>query len=294
MKNKFAAVKNPLTVIAIFAGTAEISGTAILPLLEAQSQQTYIWFLMLFPFTLVALFFITLNWNHRVLYAPSDFEDEDNFVNILEKSTVSEQIEKYEKEIEPEIIEQQETSLNNDEETSENSIYDSAIDLLKSEDIIPDIKEREKRRRLGQLAIRSSTREAMFAEKMVLECLGKELNSEIETNMKFNINNRRYLFDGMLRKGNNLTAIEVRYHRDMSRPMNERFKSTLHRFNVMYHSLTDEQKSDFSMIYAIVTENINEEMVSKYKLYLDELEFPVVLKVYNYDDLASEYVSKAS
>ena len=53
MKYKISTVKNPLTVIAIFAGTAEISGTAILPLLEVQSQQTYLWFLMLFPIVLI-------------------------------------------------------------------------------------------------------------------------------------------------------------------------------------------------------------------------------------------------
>lgn len=92
-------VKNPLTVIAIFAGTAEISGTAILPLLEAGAQSTYIWFLMLFPFTLIALFFITLNWNHKVLYAPSDFKDEDHFVNILQKASLKDQIEELGEEV---------------------------------------------------------------------------------------------------------------------------------------------------------------------------------------------------
>ena len=83
MQTKVVTIKNPLTVIAIFAGTAEISGTAVLPFLGANSQEIYLWFLMLFPFALITLFFITLNWNHKVLYAPSDFQDEDNFVNIL-------------------------------------------------------------------------------------------------------------------------------------------------------------------------------------------------------------------
>lgn len=57
MRNKISTVKNPLTVIAIFAGTAEISGTAILPLLEIESQQIYIWFLMLFPLILILFSF---------------------------------------------------------------------------------------------------------------------------------------------------------------------------------------------------------------------------------------------
>ncbi|UJP04934.1 MAG: hypothetical protein LZF61_08760 [Nitrosomonas sp.] len=46
-------VKNPLTLIAIFAGLAEVIATAG--------------------------FFLTLNFNHRVLYAPGDFKDERHF-----------------------------------------------------------------------------------------------------------------------------------------------------------------------------------------------------------------------
>jgi hypothetical protein len=81
MDSKLTSVRNPLSVIAIFAGIAEISGTLVLPFISDGNQALYIWFLMFFPAVLVVLFFLTLNFNHRVLYAPSDFRDEDNFVN---------------------------------------------------------------------------------------------------------------------------------------------------------------------------------------------------------------------
>lgn len=87
MENTFTSVKNPLSVIAIFAGIAEISGTAVLPHIAVVNQALYIWFLMLFPTLLVSIFFLTLNFNHKVLYAPSDFKDEDNFVNLITKAT---------------------------------------------------------------------------------------------------------------------------------------------------------------------------------------------------------------
>lgn len=75
-------IKNPLTIIGIFAGIVEISANVVLPLLDANNQTTYLWFLMLFPTCLVLIFFAILNWNHGVLYAPSDFQDEENFVHI--------------------------------------------------------------------------------------------------------------------------------------------------------------------------------------------------------------------
>ncbi|CAM4402077.1 hypothetical protein BZK40_12045 [Citrobacter portucalensis] len=73
-------IKNPLTIIGIFAGIVEVSANFVLPFLEEGQQATYIWFLMLFPAALVVLFFITLNFNHVVLYAPSDYKDDQSFM----------------------------------------------------------------------------------------------------------------------------------------------------------------------------------------------------------------------
>jgi len=83
-------VSNPLTVIAIFAAIAEISGTIILPTLSESIQSVFVWFLIGFPTLLVLCFFITLNLNPRSLYAPSDYKDEDNYVKIMSGAKGSE------------------------------------------------------------------------------------------------------------------------------------------------------------------------------------------------------------
>ncbi|MFC1655279.1 hypothetical protein ACFL3C_00230 [Patescibacteria group bacterium] len=83
MLEKFGPIKNPLTIIAIFAGIAEVSGTAILPFIDINNQNIFIGFLIVFPSILVILFFLTLNFNHKVLYAPSDYKNEENFVKTL-------------------------------------------------------------------------------------------------------------------------------------------------------------------------------------------------------------------
>ena len=82
MFEKRGMVRNPLTIIAIFAGIAEVSGTTVLPFVDAPNQMFFIYFLIGFPILLVLLFFLTLNFNNRVLYAPSDFKDETNFLKI--------------------------------------------------------------------------------------------------------------------------------------------------------------------------------------------------------------------
>lgn len=63
---------NPISIIAMFGALCEASATTVLPYLDEEDRQVYLWFLIAFPSTLVVLFFLTLNFNHRVLYAPHD------------------------------------------------------------------------------------------------------------------------------------------------------------------------------------------------------------------------------
>lgn len=83
MTEKVGFIKNPLTIIAIFASITETSGSIILPFILPNNQFYFMWFLILFPTFLVVIFFITLNFNHKVLYSPSDYKDEANFVKTI-------------------------------------------------------------------------------------------------------------------------------------------------------------------------------------------------------------------
>lgn len=84
MAQKIKKIGNPLTVIGVFAGLAEIAMITALGLVDKDLQPTFIWFVMGFPFLLVILFFLTLNFNAKILYAPSDFKDEKNFIQAIQ------------------------------------------------------------------------------------------------------------------------------------------------------------------------------------------------------------------
>ncbi|UQS17855.1 hypothetical protein [Pseudomonas sp. HS6] len=81
-------ITNPISVIAIFAFISETSAAVSLPFLDNDEREIYIWFLISFPFYLLFLFFITLNFNYRSLYAPSDFDDDKNFLKAFEDNNV--------------------------------------------------------------------------------------------------------------------------------------------------------------------------------------------------------------
>lgn len=82
-------VSNPLTLIGMFAGISEVAATGVLPLLTGHVQDVFVWFVMLFPVFLVGLFFLTLNFNNKVIYAPSDFQDERHFMETITSDSYS-------------------------------------------------------------------------------------------------------------------------------------------------------------------------------------------------------------
>lgn len=83
MTEKIKSISNPLTIIAIFAALAEINATVSIGLVDKELQATFIWFVILFPILLVTLFFLTLNFNTKVIYAPSDYKDDNSFHKML-------------------------------------------------------------------------------------------------------------------------------------------------------------------------------------------------------------------
>jgi hypothetical protein len=104
MTDNAGHIKNPLTVISRFAAIAEISGTAVLPFISPENQATYIWFLMLFPTLLVGTFFVTLNYNHKTLYAPSDYQNQNHFLNLFGIVTPDERDKKLSEEVVEETV----------------------------------------------------------------------------------------------------------------------------------------------------------------------------------------------
>lgn len=83
MTEKVKFISNPLTIIAIFAALAEINATVSIGLVDKELQGIFIWFVILFPTLLIILFFVTLNFNTKVIYAPSDYKTDESFQKMF-------------------------------------------------------------------------------------------------------------------------------------------------------------------------------------------------------------------
>lgn len=78
---------NPLGIIATFVFFIEaISASTIFAIKEYPCiLNKVIWFIIIFPSSIAFLFFLILVLKREILFAPSDFKDENNFINLLNR-----------------------------------------------------------------------------------------------------------------------------------------------------------------------------------------------------------------
>jgi hypothetical protein len=224
MIEKVGYVRNPLTVIAMFAALAEVSGTVVLPFLKPDTQQTYMWFLMGFPCLLVALFFVTLLRKHHVLYAPSDFRSDESFTKIFTSVSGTSRVYKLEEEAkEVEAIEKGQQQIGQ---------YGEPTTALPTK--------------------RDIRATALLAEELVIATLGGEWGVNFDRNVAFHLK-PNLIFDAVALTPERILVVEVKYNR--SGVFGREFlESIFTRFNTVYQTLSPMIKRKFEVILAVATD----------------------------------------
>lgn len=77
------SVKNPLVLIAVFAGVSEVAMAVTLIKLPESIQGIFVWFVMGFPLVLVLGFFFVLYRKPAVLFSPGDYEREEMYLESI-------------------------------------------------------------------------------------------------------------------------------------------------------------------------------------------------------------------
>lgn len=244
-------IKNPLTIIAIFAGIVEIGSNTVLPFLTDENQSTYIWFLMIFPILLVLCFFYILYNKHEVLYAPSDFSNDDTFKDVLfnrRKSTNIEVEEKIEEEIieiakikEKQDIEKENSITENDtHQTNESKTYTENDDLFL----------------YFRNFITTKRSSLKIVEKHLLDRIKLNFSEYLEKEITIEDNNgNNIIADGAIfnKKSNSLNLVEVK--------MSSRrivFKHTIHKYIIRNEKILNNlSHENFTLTFIVLTPDIH-------------------------------------
>ncbi|MFO7596495.1 MAG: hypothetical protein R6W92_09155 [Desulfocurvibacter africanus] len=259
---KVSHVKNPLTVIAIFAGLAEVSGTVVLPFLEKDTQNIYVWFLMVFPCLLVLFFFITLYLKHYVLYAPSDFRDDKLFADLFVRGSGAVRVQKLEEEIEAETV-----SESIPQQVTPETI--SAKDILKRD-------------------VRAT---AMLAEELVLAKLSKDLGVEFVRHVtpRGQPNN---MLDAVAMIPGKSFAVEVKYIRQ-GFLSTEYMTRTFDNVQAFISTLPAELRHNFQFVVAVALGNEALGREERYRAMINRVAakypFSTRIEIYNFTELEKEF-----
>jgi hypothetical protein len=269
---KVSHVKNPLTVIAIFAGLAEVSGTVVLPFLEKDTQQTYIWFLMGFPCLLVLLFFITLLAKHYVLYAPSDFTDDKLFADLFVRGSGIVRVQKLEEEVAVEA-----SAL------EEEAAVEAATEEVDDEDSAGAIPAKEILRR----DVRAS---ALLAEELVLTKLSKELGVQFDRNVTPR-GQPNLMFDAVAMTPGRTFVVEIKFFRYDFHPR-EYMVRAFDRVQLFLSTLPEDFRRNFQFVYAAAAEG-NTERIERLRSIISHIasdySFSTRVETYNFSDLEKEF-----
>lgn len=294
MLERFGTIRNPLTIIAIFAGITEISGTAILPFVSPDNQANYIEFLKYFPPFLVLLFFATLNFNHRVLYAPSDYKDENNFFKRIGLASREEINRKIEDDILDEVEEQSSHQI---EATATKQPTADETSPKNSDALLKQSSANQAPQKI-QLITNKSTQDVraryLKAEKLLFEKLSFDKPSILKgVGISDSLGRRNAFFDGLVMEDSNVQAIEFLYF--SNGPFNNsrvqaRVRKVLDHAFIAFKQFPENQQKFFSLLIAIATDGPLDLGLEKGRLkrLTSSVPFPVKVQIYKLDDLEKE------
>ncbi|QLA15973.1 hypothetical protein [Desulfolutivibrio sulfoxidireducens] len=219
-------IRNPLTIVAIFAALAEVSGTVILPLIPLETQQIYVYFLMGFPVILLLLFFSVLLFKHHVLYAPSDFNNDDTFKDILQHRSYNEVINKIDTEIE----------LTSGADT--NSLPSEKVQSSSSVD--------------NDSFVVSYRGYNIFVEDLVIEKLTRDMRIRFDRYLALKTNSK-VVFDAVSYGEDNAVVLDVYFTR-VSVSVNDKIDNFIERVNQFIDEIPSSLKGKVLFVFSIVTD----------------------------------------
>ena len=224
-------VRNPLTVVGIFAAVSEAFACVALPKLAGFSGAVFAIFASVFPFFLVSIFFYVLWKRPIVFYAPSDFREDKAFTDLFKPVGPQER---------------------------QNELIEEASEAEVSED-------EEATAGLQNASDRMSLVDA--AERKVLSLLEKELGITLIRDMRFE--GTHFIVDAIGEDRHGPVLVEVKYLRS-AQPSARVMGSIAAQISAIDARLPDSVKRGAKFILAIVVERWSDSTESKVQVIFDK------------------------
>lgn len=219
-------------------------------------------------------FFYTLNKNHKVLYAPSDFKKDESFVNLIKPTSILEKAEKL-----------RDQSNEIDEVNKEHQILkvDNSMSTQSTENAVSVLDRNLNRNTRANYAL---------AEELGLLKINQELGGELIRDMKyFSKQGRKIYLDGIIQNRGKITAIEIKYIPNAQLDA-AGFILTYEPIHNLIQSLEEVNDPNLALILALVSDvaikNPNNILDSLHHFTVNT-QLPVEIKIFSIEELENEF-----
>ena len=259
------SIRNPLSIIALFASLSEVTATGVLPLIPTSLQNIFIWFVMGFPVLLVGLFFYTLHKRHHVLYAPSDYKSDESFTGLALR-----------------------IRSQNPEE-----IKHKKIDEIKDFDFEVEPTSSNETGLVVKSFINNPKVQYFLAEELAIKKLTSQYGDRFAANKVFEISGSKYYVDGIINTSDELSFFEIKYFPRLKTPLSGLGK-TYNYFSEIYDKIKSIYDSDSTVIFNIViVTGIDDDEKKTLRARIDEFlknkSIKINISIMDYESLKEDY-----
>lgn len=274
MKNAKGLTKNPLGIIGLFISliygfACLVLSTSIANLQSANERLPLIWFIIIFPLIILGAFIYLVVNHHEKLYAPSDFRNDDAFIETMTGKRIKEKQEK-----EAEILRSAEDSNANDQHSAEDDL--EADPILYEEKTIDLEEDKHLEKRIANV------------EKWAIKDLELEYNIQFKTNQRILVNSVKLELDAYASDSKKVLIAEVKYwqsHKTIKPLMItiQQFARQVERFNRAFGN------KEVTLVFVLVFDQLNESISTQMQSFISELDQNVVLRIKEYSELKKDY-----
>jgi hypothetical protein len=288
MIEKVGHIRNPLSVIAIFAALAEVSGTLILPHLEADVQQIYVWFLMLFPVVLVVLFFATLNFNAVSLYAPSDYKNEGIFEKLFVRAQPGARIQQLDEEVETEAMGESGEDAAEAPSVSKATSETTQAEAAHSTAAVASVS-------AAQRSSRKVLERALLAEELAIAEISRSMPGMIFERNLATASDRQTIFDAVSIGPDQAVIVEVKFTR-VGKFIRQTLERPFQRVQSIHGSLPEAVRKNLLFIFAVVVDGeavaTSESIRQRIHRLAQDYPFLTRVEIFHMDRLQAEFQQK--
>lgn len=271
MKNAKGLTKNPLGIIGLFISliygfACLVLSTSISNLESSAERLPLIWFIIVFPLIILGTFLYLVVNHHEKLYAPSDFRNDDAFIETMSGKRIKEK-----QEIEAQILNSA------DESTAEEPLKPEKQVQTEKQNVTEMVTEDE------DLKVRISN-----AEKWAIKELELKYNIGFKTNQRLTSGGITLELDAYASDSNRVFIAEVKYWQSHKavKPLLlslQEFVLKTDRFQRAFG------KKDVKLAFVIVFDEINKSSSDRIKSFIGELSKDVSVEIKQYSHLKNDY-----